>query len=113
MNAFNDHLTIDMVNDLLKTLNIYAERNPTDSNVISLWSNNYLVVVKPISGIADYCIESYSLDGLLERIFACDKFEIVCTENGKSDWKTIDNIYYGCKNLEEAFIRKDLTYGNQ
>ena len=112
MSVFNDYLTIGMVNDLLTPLNIYVERNPNDSNVISLLSNNCLVVVKPISSIADYCIESYSLNGLLERLFACDKFEIVCTENGKPDWKTIDNPYYGCKNLEEAMIKKDLTYGN-
>lgn len=107
MNTFNDHLTIDMVNDLLKPLNIYVERNPTDSNVISLWSNNCLVVAKPDFRIADF-IESYSLHGLLKQLFACNKIEIVCTENGKSDWKTIDNIYYGCRSLEEAMIKKDL-----
>lgn len=112
MSVFNSHLTIYIVNDLLKPLNIYAKRNPIDSTVISLWSNNCLVVAKPNFRIADF-VESYSLTSLLEQLFACDTIEVACTENGKSDWKTIDNIYYGYRNLEEAMIKKDLTYGNQ
>lgn len=111
MNAFNDHLTKDMVNDLLKPLNIYIR---VEYDLVDYYYTLAISDFQPLYGHrpnqAEFkYIESYSLDGLLERLFACDRFG--GSPNGY--WKTIDNPYYGCKNLEEAMIKKDLTYGNQ
>ena len=103
-------VTIKTLNNLLSVLGICVVRihAPFQHQKNMFLYHLSLVDDKPKENVYMHHGPSWAshLEDLVEKIMKCEHFAVFYADQG---WQLIDNLYFGCKSLEEAMIRKDLA----
>lgn len=101
-----------MVDDLLQTFDVDLCGSRDQVSIIDCSSGYLLGLKMATEELAHLTSWIGTLDDVANALF-CRIETFFRWQDISQTWEKIDNIFLGCKSLEEAFIRKDVQAGGK